>query len=380
MEYSMPVSSLLIKPAGPDCNMNCGYCFYLEKSEFFQESEQHRMSDKVLKEMIKQAMAGAGPQISFGWQGGEPTLMGLDFFKQAVEYQKEFGAGRQVSNGLQTNGLLLDDDWAEFLAEYQFLIGLSIDGPEHIHDHYRRTKAGGPTWQQVADRSKMLLEKGVLVNAISVVNDYSVQFPEELYNYYKEIGLTFMQFIPCVELDPLNLGKKASFAVDPQAYGNFLKILFDLWWNDFDGLVPTTSIRFFEGLFHAYVDAPPAMCTLQQECGTYLVVEHNGEAFSCDFFVDDLHKLGNIFDKDISTMLNSVKQGNFGKAKGFRHSDCQECPWLKYCWGGCPKDRLNNPAEDGLSYLCSSYKELFAHAHERMADLAEKWLKEHGPV
>ncbi|MBN2414850.1 anaerobic sulfatase maturase [bacterium] len=378
MRSPLPLTSILVKPAGPDCNLRCRYCFYLEKADYFHRTAGHRMSDEILEAMIRQTLAGCRGGVSFGWQGGEPTLMGLDFFKKAVAFQEQYGRGLQVSNGLQTNGILLDEQWAAFLARYRFLVGLSLDGPEHVHDHYRRTAADGPTWKQVSDRAAMLLKKGVEVNAISVVSDYSVHYPEEIYTYFKSAGLTFMQFIPCVELDPDHPTEAAPFAVDPSAFGTFLTTLFDLWWDDFDGIRPTTSIRYFEALFHAYVEAPPAMCTLQQECGTYIVVEHTGDVFSCDFYVDDDHRLGNVMEGDLAAMLNSPRQRNFGKKKGIRHDDCQQCEWLTYCWGGCPKDRLNNPAGDGLSRLCPAYRMLLSHAHERMSGLAEEWKKANG--
>jgi len=180
------LSSLLIKPSGPDCNIDCTYCFYLDKAELFPEEATHRMSLKVLEEIIKQAMQQGPSNISFGWQGGEPTLMGLPFFKKAVEYQEKYGVGKTVGNGLQTNGILLNREWANFLANYNFLVGLSLDGPEHIHDYYRLNKQGNGTWKKVHDKAKMLLDSNVATNALIVVNDYSVNFPEEIYNYHKE--------------------------------------------------------------------------------------------------------------------------------------------------------------------------------------------------
>jgi uncharacterized protein len=201
------LSSLLIKPAGPDCNLACGYCFYRDKEALFAGTQARRMSDEVLEETIRQALAQNIPAVSFGWQGGEPTLMGLPFFEKAVRLQSRHGRGQSVGNGLQTNGLLLDRRWAAFLRDYQFLVGLSLDGPEHVHDAHRVRTGGQPTWAEAVDRAKMLLDAGVDVNALSVVNSLSARFPDETYGFFKSLGLTYMQFIPCVETDPADPGR-----------------------------------------------------------------------------------------------------------------------------------------------------------------------------
>jgi len=263
-----PLNSILIKPAGPDCNMACDYCFYLEKADLFTETPVHRMSETVLEEMIRQVMAQAGPEISFGWQGGEPTLMGLDFFEKAVDLQKRYGRSRSVGNGLQTNGLLIDGKWAPFLARYNVLVGLSLDGPEHVHDRYRKLRGGGSSWSRVRDRARLMLDAHVSVNALVVVNDYSVRFPEEIYLFHKELGLNYMQFIPVT----------APFTLSAEEYGPFLCKLFDLWLADFKDGLATTSIRFFDSLFFHYVDMRPPECTLLKECGVYVVGEHNGDS------------------------------------------------------------------------------------------------------
>jgi uncharacterized protein len=370
-----PLNSILIKPAGPDCNMHCTYCFYRKKADLFPDKPMHRMTDEILQETVIQAMEQGGGSISFGWQGGEPTLMGLDFFRNAVSYQQRYGCGQTVGNGLQTNGILIDRKWAEFLREYNFLVGLSLDGPEHIHDRYRFDCGGKGTWAQVADRAGLLLDAGVAVNALVVVNDHAVHFPDEIYNYHKKIGITHLQFIPCLEPDPRLVDAQASFSTPVEEYGRFLARVFDLWLADFRGGKPTTSIRFFDSVFYAYVGLTPPDCTLLFECGVYVVVEHNGDVYSCDFFVEPRWRLGNVLEGSLAGMLNSEQQALFGRLKSSLAADCLQCRWLPYCRGGCPKDRRFNTSDRKLDHFCASYKIFFAHAHERLQSLAEEWKK-----
>ncbi len=372
-ESMKTIQDVLVKPAGPDCNMACTYCFYLDKQDLFQESSVHRMSDAVLEALVRQVMSQAGQQVVFGWQGGEPTLMGLDFFKRAVALQQRYGRGQSVGNGLQTNGLLLDATWSSFLSEYSFLVGLSLDGPEHIHDRYRRTSGGKGTWATVTDKAKLLQDAGVAVNALSVVNSYSVQFAEEIYVHHKQAGFDFMQFIPCVETDPAEPTRAASFSVSSEAYGSFLCQLFDLWLNDFVDGKPTTSIRMFESIFHSYVGQVPPDCGLRKQCGDYLVVEHNGDLFSCDFFVEPEWKLGNVLENNLSAVLNSEQQTAFGCLKSKLPGPCETCEWLQYCTGGCTKDRIRDPRDQGLNHFCSAYQTFFKHADPHFHLLAEQW-------
>ncbi|MFC1564997.1 anaerobic sulfatase maturase [candidate division KSB1 bacterium] len=373
--FEKPLNSVLIKPAGPDCNMHCEYCFYLGKADMFDDSKMHRMSEKILEELVRQIMAQNVRDISFAWQGGEPTLMGLQFFRKAVEFQRKYGQGKTVGNGLQTNGILLDENWAEFFREYSFLIGLSIDGPEYVHDKYRAMSGGKNSFDKVHDKVKMLLGKGVEVNALSVINNYSVQFPEEIYGFFKSEGLNYMQFIPCVEPDNNNPGKPAGFTVGPEDYGRFLCKIFDLWIGDFRYGEPTTSIRFFDSVFYNYAGMVPPECTLLHVCGNYVVIEHNGDVYSCDFFVDPDWKLGNIMSGNIIAMLNSDLQNAFGRAKSFLPEDCRSCSWLRYCWGGCPKDRKLHKEKAGLNYLCEAFKMFFEHSDPEFRKLAEQWQK-----
>jgi uncharacterized protein len=369
------LDSVLIKPAGPDCNLDCSYCFYLDRSDQFSGAKVHRMSERVLEETVKQVLQQGGRHVSFGWQGGEPTLAGLPFFEKAVEFQTTYGNGKSVGNGLQTNGILLDKGWARFLRQYSFLVGLSLDGPEHVHDRYRHFKGGQASWKEVVDRAKMLLDAGVEVNALTVVNDYSVQFPEEIYNVHKELGLNYMQFIPCLETDPSDSSKAAQFSVSAESYGKFLVRLFDLWQADFDGPVATTSIRAFDSLFHKYVGLSAPDCTLLQTCGVYVVVEHNGDIYSCDFFVQPEWKLGNLMDGSIVEMLNSPLQTKFGVWKSDLPEKCLQCQWLSPCRGGCTKDRIRDPRDSNLNHFCQSYITFFEHADRRFKELATDWIE-----
>ncbi len=368
-----PLHSILVKPAGPDCNLACSYCFYRKKAELFPESQIHRMSPAILDTMIRQVMHFGEAAVSFSWQGGEPTLMQLPFFQQAVALQQRYARGQTVGNGLQTNGILIDLDWAKFLKAYNFLIGISLDGPAHIHNHYRIHRDGSGTFDKVVDHTKLLLDTGVAVNALAVVNDYSVQFPGEIYEFHKSLGLSYQQYIPCVETAPGDRTKTASFSVAPEKYGVFLCTLFDLWLNDFKDQVPTTSIRFFDAVFYHYVGLPPPECTLAPECGEYVVVEHNGDVYACDFFVEPTWKLGNILTGNLKEFLNSERQREFGRLKAAWPELCRSCKWLKYCNGGCPKDRIRDRQ---LSHFCQSYQMFYAHADQSFRQLAERWSRE----
>lgn len=370
-----PLQNILVKPAGPDCNMACTYCFYSGKHSLFPETAVHRMSEAVLTELIRQFMEQSVAQVSIAWQGGEPTLMGLPFFQRAVELEERYGRGKTVGNGLQTNGLLIDRDWARFFKQHNFLIGLSLDGPAHIHDHYRLRLGGQATWGTIMDSARLLLDAGVSVNALTVVNDYSVRFPDEIYSFHKANGLSYMQFIPCLETDPADPRHPAAYSVPSEDYGEFLCRLYDLWRTDFVDGKPTTSIRFFESLLFAYAGFPPPECTLMSACGPYVVVEHNGDVFSCDFFVEPQWRLGNIMQGSLDEMLNSPRQSEFGQAKADLPAECSACPWLKICRGGCPKDRWPGNQDGALNYFCSAYQRFFAHADPDLRQLVAEWRR-----
>lgn len=368
------LTSILVKPASADCNLHCEYCFYLEKAGLFPESSVHRMKNEILNELIKQAMQAGTEFISFGWQGGEPTLMGTDFFYAATALQKKYGRqGQQVGNGIQTNGLLIDDAWCKLFLDYSFLIGLSLDGPRHIHDKYRVFQNSHGSWEKVHQSALRMLEQGAAVNALSVVNNYSWHYPEEIYYFLKEVGFEFMQFIPCVELHPDGSGQMAPFSVEGEQYGEFLCRVYDCWRKDFQNSIPATSIRFFDSLFHLYVNYPAPECTLQNECGTYIAIEHNGDIYSCDFFVQPEWKLGNVMTDDLVTVLNGAKQKEFGCLKCARPPECIRCRWLAKCLGGCTKDRFHS-LNPGHNHLCAAYKMLMEHADMDMQKMAAQWI------
>lgn len=371
-----PLNSVLIKPTGPDCNLNCSYCFYLDKAELFNASPVHRMSPEIQEEIIRQVIQQSGSNVSLAWQGGEPTLMGLDFYKRAIELEMKYGHNQSVGNGLQTNGLLLNREWAAFLKKYDWLVGLSLDGPADIHNHYRLDKGGHKTHSKVENVAKMLLDEGVAANAMCCVTSHSVKYPEQLYNYFKELGYTFMQFIPVVETDKEDPSKAAPFSVSAVDYGHFLNKLFDLWMADFQNGQPTTSIRHFESVFHTYVGIQAPECTMMKECGTYVVIEHNGNVYSCDFFVEPKWKLGNVMHDRIINMLNSKKQETFGLAKAQLPRDCKQCTWLHNCYGGCTKDRIKDPRDNRNPRFCQSYKMFFKHADGTLKDLAVQWQQQ----
>ena len=368
----LPLNSLLIKPAGPDCNLDCEYCFYLEKEAFFPGSKIHRMSQQTLDTIIKQALEQSRGQISFVWQGGEPTLMGLAFYEQVIQLQQKYMRGHQVDNSLQTNGTLIDGEWAPFLKENNFLVGLSLDGPAHVHDHYRVDKAGQPSFEKMRDAAILMLDHGVDVNALVVVNDYSVKYPEDIYHFHKDLGLDHMQFIPCVEYGDVP-SDIAPYSVSPEEYGKFLCRTFDLWVQDIDNLVAQTSIRFFDSIFRKYVGHHPGDCTLLANCGNYLTVEHDGSVYSCDFYVDSENLLGNVNQVKLLDLLNRNQQLQFGSAKSILPQECKACEWLELCRGGCPKDRILRGEGSGLHYLCEAFKIFFAHADDTFRTLAAAW-------
>jgi len=367
-----PLSNILVKPAGPDCNLACDYCFYLDKTKLFSENAKHRMSETVLRELMQQLLEQGTQQISIAWQGGEPTLMGVNFYRKAVKFQNRYTRDKIIGNSIQTNGMLIDDRWVSFLRENNFLVGLSIDGPQHIHDHYRKDRSGRGSWEKVTAAASRMFENGVAVNALTTVNAYSVDYPDEIYDYLKVLGFRYMQFIPIVETSADSSGV-APFSVKPRDYGEFLKRLFDRWLADFQNGEPTTSIRYFESLFYRYVDMQPPDCTLMKRCGPYVVVEHNGDVYACDFFVEPSWKLGNIMENRLIDLLNSPRQQVFGNRKAELPGKCKKCPWLTFCFGGCPKDRIRDRQTAGLNYFCESVIMFQEHADPRFRRLAVEW-------
>lgn len=364
-----PLNCLLIKPVGPRCNLRCEYCFYLEKEPMFDSLAT--MSDEILEATIKGALERGNQPFSFIWQGGEPLLAGLDFFRKVVALQKKYGAGRSISNALQTNGTLINKEWAEFFVENDFLVGFSLDGPEHIHDQYRYDASGKSSWAKVAENAKLCLAAGVSINILSCVTSKSVNSAIELYEYFKNEGFQYLQFIPVVEKD--ENGQATSFSVAGKAYGSFLKTLFDHWRGDFRDGQPQMSVRLFDTLFFAMMGQMAPECGMQKTCGSYLTVEHTGDMYPCDFFVGPAHARGNVLTHPPHDVINSQHQRLFGGAKERVSDACNSCKWKHLCHGGCLKDRRNNPKDGKMNYFCRGMKDFYQHAIPELEKLTKAW-------
>ncbi len=369
-----PLSSVMVKPIGAFCNLHCTYCYYLDKAHLYPGAPaSHRMSDDTLEQLII-GMFRASALPTFIWQGGEPTVLGLDFFKKVVDLQKQHSKGRGYSNALQTSGFLLNEAWADFLKAENFLVGLSIDGPQPIHDRYRLDRMNRGTFAKVYENAQLLIAKGVQVNALGTVNDYSVKFAREIYQFFVETGFVFMQFSPIVERDPHNAKAAAPFSVSARAYGEFLVQVFDAWMQDFDfdKLQQKTSVRFFDSLLHIYVGLDPMQCVLHKHCNDYMVVEHNGDLYSCDFLVGERNTaLGNLHQISLQDAFYSPAHLAFGQQKAALDSECRRCQWLSQCYGGCIKDRIRDPADQGHNHFCESFKHFFAHSDKDFKKLAK---------
>ncbi|MEY4767667.1 MAG: hypothetical protein RL637_306 [Pseudomonadota bacterium] len=371
------LQSIVLKPIGAFCNLRCHYCFYLDKQHLYPGSpSHHRMKEPTLIAMIEQ-MFDCSPNPTFVWQGGEPTVIGLDFFQQAIEIQKHYAKGRRFFNSLQTHGMLLNSDWVEFLQKENFLVGLSLDGPEFIHDHYRVDTAGKGTFQTVYQNALLMQQAKVEFNVLATISDYAVQFPQQIYQFFADNHFLFMQFSPVVELDPNSPQQAAAYTVDPIEYGKFLYQVFESWEKDFDysRLKQKTSIRWFDSVLQTYVGITPDHCIFHKTCNDYLVLEHNGDIFSCDFFVEMDRKLGNIHQISLSQAFKSPQHIAFGLEKAHLNQECRECEWLKQCYGGCIKDRLRDPKDQGHNHFCESYRYFFRHAHPKLTEFANLYRK-----
>jgi len=352
---------LLIKPASADCNARCEYCFYLRVGNEVYRERRHRMSDEVLERLVSSFLGLRLPLTVFSWQGGEPTLMGLEFYKRLVELQKQYGKGGQlVGNALQTNGLVIDAQWARFLEEYRFLVGLSLDGPAEIHNRYR-----GQTHHKVMRTARLLSERNVAFSALCCVSQANARRGAEVYRWFIENGFHALQFIPIVETDPAT-GRLADFAVTGEEYGRFLCDVFDEWAAEGWGKV---SVRIFDAMLSRSVGAPVHYCPLGEQCDSYLVVEHNGDVYPCDFFVRPDLKLGNIMEAALPTFFEHPKAKAFGAAKKAYGEECASCEHLTLCYGGCQKDRLDGKR----SSLCEGYKIFFKHTAAKFAELATQF-------
>jgi len=372
----------MTKPAGPLCNLDCEYCFYLEKAKLFPDQTEWRMTDETLEAYIRQYIAAQQtPEVLFAWQGGEPTVLGVDYFRTIVDLQNKYANGKRISNALQTNGTLLDDEWGTFLHENNFLVGVSIDGPEKIHDRYRVDKGQRPTFRKVMNGIHVLQKHRVEFNTLTVVQHHNVRYPLEIYSFLKEIGSTYLQFIPIVERkasnvtdDELDLvlpefeeeANVAPWTVRPGELGEFLVTIFDEWVRKDVGRI---YVQYFDVALSAYAGYPPGLCVFNEVCGDALAMEHSGDLYACDHFVYPQYHLGNILNDSISDLAGLPQQRKFGTDKrDTLPKYCQECEVRFACNGDCPKHRFATTpdGEPGLSYLCAAYKRFFAHIAPHM--------------
>lgn len=364
----------MAKPIGPLCNLNCAYCYYLEKTALYPNKKNFRMQPEVLERFVAeyiQAMRHL-PEIHFTWQGGEPTLLGLAFFERVVALQeKHRPAGVRIHNSLQTNGVLLDDAWGEFLNGHDFLVGVSIDGPPELHDVYRRDRGGRPTAEAVLRGVRILRRFEVPFNALVCVHRANADSPLEVYRYLKSIGATFMQFIPIVRAVGEKSNDIAPYSVRPEQYGRFLIEIFDAWLARDVGRV---FIQIIESTLSSVVYGRPTLCVFSETCGNALAIEHNGDLYACDHFVDAEHRLGNIMELPLHELAHSRRQQEFGLAKrDTLPSTCRDCEVLQLCRGGCPKNRITTSptGEPGLNDLCTGYKAFFKHVQPVMEAMAQ---------
>jgi uncharacterized protein len=360
--------TLLIKPASADCNLCCQYCFYLDHGAFYPSEQRHRMSDTVLSRLIQTYMATPQPQYTFGWQGGEPTLMGADFFRRAVELQMKYGrSGASVGNGVQTNGVLIDDEMAALFARYHFLLGVSLDGPPALHDRYRLTGGGNGSHHLVMRGIEKLREHGVEFNILTLVSAANVGEGAAVYRYLTDNGFLFHQYIPCVEVDA-NRGL-LPFSISGEQWGEFMCTVFDQWYAHDTRRV---SVRLFDAIVSLLVNGRRDVCHFGRDCCQYFVVEYNGDVFPCDFFVEKRLHLGNIMHDAWSALQASPMYAAFGRQKALCHPLCAACEFADICVGDCLKHRFcgngGDPAR--LSHLCSGWKMFFSHTLDRFRELA----------
>ncbi len=358
---------LLIKPVSADCNMRCTYCFYLDHLRFYPVEVEHRMSDATLEQLVSGYMSTSQPVYTFIWQGGEPTLLGVDFFRRVTELQQKYGhPGAIVANVLQTNATLITDELAEHLSQYRFLVGVSLDGPPDVHDRYRRTQNKAGTHAEVLKAIRRLRRHGVQFNILTLVTDASVRRAKEIYRYFRSQGFLFQHYIPCVEFDAQ--GRLRPYSVNGEDWGRFLCDLFDEW-----KLRDTrrVSVRLFDSIIHKLVLGKPIDCHMDTDCRQYFVVEYNGDVYPCDFFVRHELRLGNIFTDTWEQLLKSPVYAEFGARKATLASPCRDCRYLTLCNGDCPRayPPVGEPST-ASSVLCAGWKHFYEHAlsdFERLA-------------
>lgn len=395
----LPGFHVLTKPVGPICNLDCRYCYYLEKQTLYpcnQGKTAWVMNDRVLEEFVRQYTA-AQPNdvVSFVWQGGEPTLLGVDYFRKVVALQKKHAEGRRIENAIQTNAVLLDEEWCAFLAEHDFLVGVSIDGPEELNDEFRVDKAGRSTLAPVLRGLELLKAHGVKFNTLTVVHRQNSRLPLRVYRFLKEIGSGFVQFIPVVErlVKPPDGSKPAlvapgsdtpapasSWSVQPAQYGKFLYSIFDEWVRQDVGRY---YVQGFDVALESWLGLEPSLCVHRTHCGDAMALEHNGDLYSCDHFVFDEYRLGNLLGTPLATLAASPRQSKFGRAKrDTLPRYCRECDVLFACNGECPKNRFARTpdGEPGLNYLCAGYKMFFHHIAPYMEFMANELRHQRPPA
>ena len=385
---------VMLKPAGAHCNLACKYCYYLEKNNLYQNSHRHLMSDEMLEQFTREYIeAQTMPQVLFTWHGGEPLMRSIDFYKKALALQKKYAHGKQIDNVIQTNGTLLTDEWCEFFAKNHWLVGISIDGPQEYHDHYRVTPAGKPSWEKVMRGINLLKKHRVEWNAMAVVNAYNAEHPLEFYHFFRDNGCQYLQFTPIVERlteheDGRTLASLADdreipladASVTPQQWGNFLCTIFDDWVRHDVG---KTFVEIFDCTLANWMGVLPGICAYSKECGHAGVMEHNGDVYSCDHFVFPEYKLGNIREQSLIDMLYGEKQQAFSRLK---HTSlprqCKECDMEFACHGECPKNRFEKDkyGEPGLNYLCQGYYQYYSHVAPYMDFMKRELLAQRPPA
>ena len=384
---------VMLKPAGAHCNLACKYCYYLEKNKLYPTAQRHLMSDEMLEQFTREYIeAQTMNQVLFTWHGGEPLLRSIDFYRKALSLQQKYAGGRCIDNVIQTNGTLLTDEWCEFFAQNHWLVGISIDGPQPDHDHYRLTAAGKPSWKKVMQGVKLLKKHGVEWNAMAVVNAYNANHPLEFYRFFKENGCQFLQFTPIVERltrheDGRNLASLADkdeislseASVTPEQWGYFLCAIFDEWVRKDVGKI---FVEIFDCTLANWMGISPGICAYSKECGHAGVMEHNGDVYSCDHFVFPEYKLGNIRDHSLIDMLYGEQQQEFSRLK---HSSlprqCKECDMEFACHGECPKNRFmkDKYGDSGLNYLCLGYYHYYQHVAPYMDYMKQELMAQRPP-